>query len=1159
VSARLSPRIKNAFSRLNKTLFFSAVVLLAAVFLPLKTFAAAPDATTQNNYGSYLNLFDGPVNGKASGVSAGSGGALIKSATAATATISGLSINVDLGFISSVQDVLTKNWDRVKNDTATNNYATNDSFVVRVCDVADTSNCWINSIPYAGPLDQNVGLTNVLTRIIGGKEKQTTYIHDFSILSSGAQGKQWKFTRTSGRNEGTISDFVSLTLPKGSSVEVSAWYCAQNNGSENKAETAYDTSPQNDNMAKFGTLCGGGTYFRIGNPFTVAIPKDDTAVQAQVNTAQQATVGGTTSADNLPVCSFLPTGDGTINGCLARVAYGIYWLAAAIAGILGQLFDFFLGYSLDSKSYTYDFAVTGWKLVRDVANIFFIIVMVYTGFAAVFDTQKGGSSMRKIVPALIINAILINFSLFATRVVIDVSNITARMFYSQMIVCDQVNVTAGICDAAHAKRGTGGYWPLSEKIVSAFNPQDLFKAAVLQNTAVAGSNANSNALETDARTAGQTNPVSPTDQANYFMIVCLIAAIIMAFVGIMFFKVAFLFVGRVVGLYMAMIFSPFAFLSRDIPLFGKAKTLKWDSWVAELTSLAFMAPIFVFFLYIIFSFLSSDFVKQIGYSDTSGSLFAMVLAIGIPMAIIFFLLSAAQKAAEDMSGKIGQTIQSIGTQATGLATGAAIGVATGGVALAGSRLGSRAVKALGNSTGLSNWAASNADNSRIARWTNNSLSKAQTGSWDLRKANVAGVNVGGALKNNAVFSRLGIQKDVNRFSGVGEKYFEGGMKGQQERRQKELKDDIDNKINYAHLNDDQAKAVWKKHQERQVEKAGEKNWQNHVDGEATVKPTADALKTAKEAADKQQKEIERLEALIKNPATTAAAATQAQTDKATAESALANEKRAVATAETNYQSAKKATIQNLKNTGDYKKTAAYKKAQDEQTKKLEAYGDVKNGKDLTKVMKREYVEDRRNDSFWMKDGKQRKGLWTVGGAYGGSAAGIAGLGTGIIGAVGSIAAERIKFEQEALDSVTKAYIKDFDKTKGKQSKSAQLTKKLEDFDKTVEKALISRRLTTDQINSMDIEAKQKEFAEHVNDVQANYDTANAKFKKSEKEFTENKITEAEFKDASKQKKATEDELNKVKNLWANREKAQDDLAKEAEKDKPADKDKGDKK
>jgi len=64
-----------------------------------------------------------------------------------------------------------------------------------------------------------------------------------------------------------------------------------------------------------------------------------------------------------------------------------------------------------------------WVLVRDLFNILFIFGLVYIGFKMILNSDD--SQTRKTLVSLIIAALLINFSLFITKFVVDFTNILA--------------------------------------------------------------------------------------------------------------------------------------------------------------------------------------------------------------------------------------------------------------------------------------------------------------------------------------------------------------------------------------------------------------------------------------------------------------------------------------------------------------------------------------------------------------------------------------------------------------------------------------------------------------------------------------------------------------------------------------------------------------
>jgi hypothetical protein len=672
VHARVFRRITNRFSTISKTALL-ALFLFATVFGAVNTASAQSKeeveqaaAEFQFRYEKHLNLFSN-----------------------STFTYQGPLINQEKkvvnGFHFTFSVIIPKGGEENFWAHVAAPRSDNDVFIIESCPTTDRTKCAYAKVPYAiepsasawtafknglwwnfellsaatgVPLTSSIkaqygveiqgDLDKVLALFQKGVDKNWLESRMINILAA-----DW-FTLNSNGSTKTqpIVDFIGTT-----SRTTTLWYCGGTAGVIDPS-IAYKESLNgggNANVATFGSLCGGNTFFKIAQTqvtppqsLTEAIAQNAVIVSADPN----ATVEKRGDDTNLPVCDISITGDSKIVGCLARlVYYGLYWPIAWVAGLFGSLFDFFIGYSVSDESYRYAFAVNGWKLVRDIANVMFIIIMVYVGFAAVFSFGgSGGNTMKRVVPILILNALIINFSLFATRTVIDISNVTARVFYSRMMVCDgECAYANGSSTPENIKRGLGGHWPLSEKIVGAFDPQRMFSASILNPKATPTGGGDVKDPLTNsagaAREAEQTKGFGKdsAEYAGYYALVSIIAAAIMLGIAAMFFNVTFMFVGRVIGLYMAMIFSPFAFLTRGgVPLFNIDR-FSWKNWASDLFSYAALAPVFIFFLYIVYSFLNTDIIKQIGVEDKTGGFFGTVLSIVIPMLFIYFLIGRGGK------------------------------------------------------------------------------------------------------------------------------------------------------------------------------------------------------------------------------------------------------------------------------------------------------------------------------------------------------------------------------------------------------------------------------------------------------------------------------------------------------------------------------------
>lgn len=318
----------------------------------------------------------------------------------------------------------------------------------------------------------------------------------------------------------------------------------------------------------------------------------------------------------------------------AVVYYVIYKPASWILVGAGQIFDVTLALSIDSSFINQDFVDSTWLVVRDFSNMLFIFILLFAGVQTILNM----GAWQNTIKLVIIMALLINFSLFFTKVVIDAGNVLAVGIYNSM----------GVQKNGTDRNLSGGGVPernISGNLAGAFEPQRFLD------------------------TAGKVDALDAT-------IVFIIAAIVSGFAGYVFFKVALLFIGRLIAFWFLMIVSPFAFISIALP----SKANKFQDWVDTLISQAFVAPVFLFLLYLIMQVINggngilAGLVKQSG-SGVGAFTFDKVLAPVIIATIIIIALQRALKFATDMSGELGNLGAGIG--------GAALGIATGGTAMVG--------------------------------------------------------------------------------------------------------------------------------------------------------------------------------------------------------------------------------------------------------------------------------------------------------------------------------------------------------------------------------------------------------------------------------------------------------------------------------------------
>jgi hypothetical protein len=795
---------------------------------------------------------------------------------------------------------------------------------------------------------------------------------------------------------------VNTNLEKGKSAYIDLWYMglARMTTSDDTFEPAAEPAqikadPQyGKRIQYFNIPLEDGRdnqrfpFFQIGETREFKTPESGEVASTQAQSAEEEISTFTNNLETNKEDSFLPACDimngwrlvgdanGTFMGCIAQFTYYmIYRPVAWFAGLMGELFDFFLGYSLSDSSYRQPFIVDGWKLVRDISNIFFIIILIWTGLATVFNMD--GISMKKIVPALIINALLINFSLFGTQVIIDISNITARIFYNSTQVC------TGECKDENPKDGTPdnllesstGYKSLSVAITSGFNPQRLFSTDVInsaKSTPPRGGNA---ALDegSNSNDEGVKKASSGTEQAGYFIIVCLIASLIMFAVAKMFWGTAFMFLGRIIGLYIVMIFSPFAVVTRgNMPLISKIPELSWSNWIKDLTSYALLAPIFVFFLYIISAFVQSGFMET-AINSTGDTFFEKVLRTAIPMLIVYFMLRQGVGIAKNYAGKMGELVQNSASKFAGIGAGVAVGVASGGTALLG-----RGAMSFANKVG-GTWAATNKDagglKGMLAGGTNRFLKWGNKTSFDVRNT-ALGKNVTGGL-GAGVLGSMGIklQDNVSGSIGLGEKDYLGGNVKARKKAKDDKEKRIEEKTDMSHLTDTQAQKVWENRSKKMNEHRAEVIWEEsrvaelesgkHAISGGLTEEKAAELKGKREEAQVLVKELE--VAITSGNKDQQKIVNEKLNKNAEDQKALTVPLMAVLANE------KKGDKHKEEKDGIYDK--ALKQAQSETKNK---YGDVKSAKDLSEVNRYEYQKRMLEDSLLLSKDKKRAGLWALG-------------------------------------------------------------------------------------------------------------------------------------------------------------------------------------
>lgn len=395
-------------------------------------------------------------------------------------------------------------------------------------------------------------------------------------------------------------------------------------------QTAYDSTSGNTSQSARTALQGAGLDPNLANGYL--------GTASQIQTAQQQidnrNVGGNSgcgwSRDSWSLC-------------LAWVFHALLVQTTGLfTYVAGQIFNVAVGFGLDSKSFNVDIVEKGWVIIRDIANMSFIFVLIYIAVKTILN--MAGSDTKGLIAKVIVVALLINFSLFFAKFVIDVGNILAIQFY------DKISVGGGA--VTDISKGGKTFAPTQVKDIS--------------GVVASGVNAQKLLQDKQFQEFFKKSDTSFFENLGVFFLLMLAFAVVNIMLAFVFIAAAFQFIARVLGLWVVMIMAPAAFVAYIIPGWSK-----WsDRWWSELIRLTFYAPVFMFVFYIALLFITggqqsgggllANVSQQIQAIRADGTTFGttanIIAVVFMNAAIVVGLLFAALKVASLMSTTLSTTI-----------------------------------------------------------------------------------------------------------------------------------------------------------------------------------------------------------------------------------------------------------------------------------------------------------------------------------------------------------------------------------------------------------------------------------------------------------------------------------------------------------------------
>jgi len=192
----------------------------------------------------------------------------------------------------------------------------------------------------------------------------------------------------------------------------------------------------------------------------------------------------------------------------------------------------------------------GWQITRDLANMFFVLILLVIAFATILRIETYG--MKSLLPKLVIAALLINFSLVLAGLIIDFSQVLTYFFY------DQIGSTTGV----------------SAQLAKALNIQSVYEI-------------NKESGFGDALGAG-AGGVLMVVSSLFLGIILILCATFALGVG------AFFLIVRLIILWILLILAPIAWLMFILPHTAHLFRQWWNTFLKWV----FFAPIYFFFVYL---------------------------------------------------------------------------------------------------------------------------------------------------------------------------------------------------------------------------------------------------------------------------------------------------------------------------------------------------------------------------------------------------------------------------------------------------------------------------------------------------------------------------------------------------------------------------------
>ncbi len=290
-------------------------------------------------------------------------------------------------------------------------------------------------------------------------------------------------------------------------------------------------------------------------------------------------------------------------GSLLFISSSISMVLGAVFGVVlwleAQIIDYII--SPANFSFTNSPIVTlGWGIARDLANMFFILILLIIAFATVLKIQS--YAIKQLWWKVLVAAILINFSLVIAGFVIDFTQVLTAFFLKQIT-------------------GDGSLGTITTRLASSMQILNFYNPAKPESIGQGVAQFGASGI---AAVVG--------------IILTLIGLVITVFV---FGAAAMFLIVRILHIWFLLIFAPFVWMLWILPSTSKYFSQWWDDFIKW----TFFAPAYVFMIYLSLSIFDINGKFKTGVFSAGDSEWMKaapgLTTVGMPQAIFQWILVIA--------------------------------------------------------------------------------------------------------------------------------------------------------------------------------------------------------------------------------------------------------------------------------------------------------------------------------------------------------------------------------------------------------------------------------------------------------------------------------------------------------------------------------------